>query len=233
MKNNNLEFWNSVSETDPRFIKEVSYGKRQFHTVQAQYQIMKATEKFGMFGTSFGVKDPVITDIKFPAGEMLAIYQAKLWYKMGDNIGEVPIQSSIYVSKFDKNGNYTIDDEFVKKVSTDALTKGLSQLGFNADIFLGRYDDSRYVEEMTRKYSSTSVAPAPQQPQQATTKKSVPQKSPQEVKDWIAKCNTVEELYEVSGYMNAYATMYEPSVISEIEQLYVNRLKEIEYDTII
>jgi hypothetical protein len=45
----------------------------------------------------------------------------------------------------DKDGNTHLDDDCVKKVATDALTKGLSKLGFNADVFLGLYDDNKYV----------------------------------------------------------------------------------------
>ena len=45
-----------------------------------------------------------------------------------------------------KPGYFKVDEEYAKKVATDALTKGLSFLGFNADIFLGKYDDSKYVE---------------------------------------------------------------------------------------
>ena len=38
-----------------------------------------------------------------------------------------------------------VDDDCIKKVATDALTKGLSKLGFNADVFMGRFDDNKYV----------------------------------------------------------------------------------------
>ena len=37
----------------------------------------------------------------------------------------------------------------MKKVATDALTKGLSKLGFNADVFMGMFDDNKYVNKLT------------------------------------------------------------------------------------
>ena len=43
---------------------------------------------------------------------------------------------------FDKRG---IDDEAFKKLLTDTLTKGLSYFGCSADVFLGCYDDNRYI----------------------------------------------------------------------------------------
>ncbi len=50
-----------------------------------------------------------------------------------------------------------MDDECFKKVSTDALTKGLSKLGFNSDIFLGMWDDNRYVNQVTEKFKTKTA----------------------------------------------------------------------------
>jgi hypothetical protein len=46
------------------------------------------------------------------------------------------------------SGYLKIDTEARKKVVTNALTKGLSMLGFNADIFMGLFDDIHYVEQV-------------------------------------------------------------------------------------
>ena len=43
------------------------------------------------------------------------------------------------------------DHDALKKAGTDALTKCLSYLGFNADIFMGKFDDNKYVAEMDEK----------------------------------------------------------------------------------
>jgi hypothetical protein len=48
----------------------------------------------------------------------------------------------------DKNGVFT-DEEAPKKSLTDALTKALSMWGFSADVFLGLYDDNKYVASLT------------------------------------------------------------------------------------
>ncbi len=49
------------------------------------------------------------------------------------------------------------DDQFAKKVETDSLTKCLSKLGFNADIFLGKFDDQRYLAEVTKEFATPVV----------------------------------------------------------------------------
>ena len=46
-----------------------------------------------------------------------------------------------------------VDADFAKKIETDALTKALSKLGFNADVFMGRFDDHKYVEEINAEFN--------------------------------------------------------------------------------
>jgi hypothetical protein len=61
------------------------------------------------------------------------------------------------------NAKTKIDDNFAKKLETDALTKAISKLGFNADIFMGKFDDQRYLDEVNKEFGNT-----PQAPQQKT-----------------------------------------------------------------
>jgi len=149
-KKDNMKLWESVETTDPKFTKKVNQ-RGGFTAIGAQYQLRTATETFGPFGTGWGVKDERIEKWE-DAG--IAVYQATLWYvpaefKKGipiikDEPSEFPIHSSI---KYHNNGR--VDDDFMKKVATDALTKGLSKLGFNADVFMGKFDDNKYVNKLT------------------------------------------------------------------------------------
>ena len=62
-----------------------------------------------------------------------------------------PIISSI--SAFKDGAMTKPDADFAKKVETDALTKALSKLGFNADVFMGMYDDHKYVQMMNEEFN--------------------------------------------------------------------------------
>ena len=148
-KKDNMKLWQSVETTDPNFTKKVNQ-RGGFTAIGAQYQLRTATETFGPFGTGWGVKDERIEKWE-DAG--LAVYTGTLWYRPAefrDGIpvikqeSEFPIHSSI---KYHSNGR--VDDDFMKKVATDALTKGLSKLGFNADVFMGKFDDNKYVNKLT------------------------------------------------------------------------------------
>ncbi len=142
-KNNNLFLWEQVETTDPEFTTKVNQ-RGGFTAIGAQYQIKNATGVFGAFGHGFGVKDEKYTPI---LNDTLIVYTATFYYKYkdeaGDVVGEFPISSSIRVMMGSK-----IDDDCIKKVQTDAITKGLSRLGFNADVFMGRFDDNKYVNSV-------------------------------------------------------------------------------------
>jgi len=149
-KKENMKLWKSVETTDPNFTKKVNQ-RGGFTAIGAQYQLRTATETFGPFGLGWGVKDETIEKWEDVG---LAVYTATMWYvptefKKGIPVvqhkaSEFPIHSSI---KYHSNGR--VDDDFMKKVATDALTKGLSKLGFNADVFMGMFDDNKYVNKLT------------------------------------------------------------------------------------
>ena len=139
----NLALWDSVSTTDPQYTKKVNQ-RGGFTAIAAQSQVKKATEVFGIMGHGWGVEDEKFTVVE---GTTMVLYTASLWYKFGNSNGSIPINSSI---KYGANGRY--DDDFSKKVSTDALTKGLSKLGFNADVFMGLFDDNKYVNQVKEQF---------------------------------------------------------------------------------
>ena len=49
------------------------------------------------------------------------------------------------------------DTDCMKKATTDGLTKCLSFLGFNADIFLGKFDDCKYVQQVTEEFATVEL----------------------------------------------------------------------------
>ena len=145
-KTNNMEIWQSVETTDPNYTKKVNQ-RGGFTAIGAQYQLMRATETFGPMGKGWGVKGEHIQKWEDVG---LAVYQATLWYVVKDKEYYIPIHSSI---KYHTSGR--VDDDFYKKVATDALTKGLSKLGFNADVFMGKFDDNKYVNQLKKNNNKT------------------------------------------------------------------------------
>ena len=69
-------------------------------------------------------------------------------FEQASPVGEVEHIGGTQFSGTRKNGTPFTDEDAPKKSVTDALVKALSMIGFAGDIFMGRYDDSKYVQEL-------------------------------------------------------------------------------------
>lgn len=154
----NLELWQSVEKTDPKFTKEFSAGGGFSGTsINPIYMVKQATNVFGPIGVNWGYE---IIEERFDSGaplnlgeenqqlifEQVHTLKISLWYLHGgtkatiEHYGHTPF---VYKNKF----GIKTDLEAPKKSLTDAIKKALSMIGFSADIFMGMYDDIHYVNE--------------------------------------------------------------------------------------
>lgn len=148
----NLELWLRQEETDPSVVKKINI-RGGFSAVDAYSQFKRATEEFGPFGIGWGLNDLRYNIIPNSSGEPIMVtLQAEFFYKYNDCTGIFDVATDIA---------FKVGDDIFKKLRTDCLTKALSMVGFNADVFLGKFDDNKYVAEMTKKYATTeSTDPA-------------------------------------------------------------------------
>jgi hypothetical protein len=147
----NLKLWNAVEKTDPKHTKQANVKGNKLTSIKPQYQILQATKQFGSYGSKWGFKN-ISYDTRLVDVNGLMIFKAVFYYPSGEfeTINTISIWRDGAMTK--------PDDEWAKKVETDTLTKSLSKLGFNADIFLGRFDDLRYVEEMKEEFKVKPTA---------------------------------------------------------------------------
>jgi hypothetical protein len=129
-----MELWDAVSKTDPAHTKRVNQ-RGGFTAIDAQYQIKRATEQFGPVGIGWGYKVERMERL-----DQFVVVYVTMWHGARENtFGPVLGCAEMF-------GNRP-DSDAPKKATTDAITKGLSQLGFNADVFLGLFDDNKYVQQ--------------------------------------------------------------------------------------
>jgi hypothetical protein len=145
----NLELWDSVSKTDPRYTKKAKKGMHQFTSITPIYQVKKATAALGVQGIGWGIdpRSEVFSEREYGTTIILN-YDAVLYFIVDGKRGEIGIHASekaCYQTQ-GANGYMKIDDEVRKKVVTNAKTKGLSELGFSADVFMGEFDNPNYVD---------------------------------------------------------------------------------------
>ena len=142
----NLDLWKKVAVTNPDYTKEANVKGNKITSIAPQFQIMNATEHFGIYGVTWGFKNIEIDYSLVPVCG-LVYWKAIFFFPKG----EFPATNSISIWR---DGAMTkADDQFAKKVETDSLTKCLSKLGFNADIFLGKFDDPRYVNDLKKEFA--------------------------------------------------------------------------------
>jgi hypothetical protein len=149
----NLDFWNKYGKTDPAFVKPSQKG---LSSIDGYYIFQQATKAFGMCGIGWGyeileekyqVGAPVLSpDKKAELGnEIDHMLLVKLWFMQGDKKGELShygITRYVYGSKY----GLITDEEAPKKSLTDAIKKCLSMLGFCSDVYMGKFEDSAYVD---------------------------------------------------------------------------------------
>lgn len=133
----NMAIWQAVEKTDPDHTKRVSQ-RGGFTAINANYQIMQATKQFGPIGVGWGyiAGEPIFHD-------SLLFVPVTLWHGNRSNTFGPMLGCEEW-----KSSKGHIDSDASKKATTDAITKLLSQLGFSADVFLGKYDDQKYVETL-------------------------------------------------------------------------------------
>lgn len=144
----NLALWEAVEKTPPSHTKPITGKSYQGTSPKPHYLVHKATETFGPCGIGWGftIEDERVEE--GAGGERLHVARVKVWYEWNGKRGEVEHIGGTQFSGTRKNGTPFTDEDAPKKSVTDALVKALSMIGFAGDIFMGRYDDSKYVQEL-------------------------------------------------------------------------------------
>lgn len=145
---NNLALWQAVEKTPPEQTKAITGKSYQGTSPKPHYLIRKATETFGPCGIGWGFQ---IVDERIEegaGGERMHLARVRVWYRWNGGRGEVEHVGGTQFSGTRSSGRPFTDEDAPKKSVTDALVKALSLIGFAGDIFMGRYDDSKYVAEL-------------------------------------------------------------------------------------
>ncbi len=151
MSKENRVIWDALKETNPNITKSVNKGWGNLTSIDPHWQIMMMTEQFGPVGKGWSYSvDYTYTDnyvfaevtIKWSENYETNSMQ-QVWHEFGPISSGLPLQKT--------NGKF--DDEATKKCMTDALTKGFSHLGLCSDVFMGKFDDSKYVDGLRKKYN--------------------------------------------------------------------------------
>ena len=139
----NLELWNKVSKSDPKYLKKISFGQRSFTAIDPQYQVRCITEAFGPVGQGWGWTNET-RFINLSNGDMAVVADVSIWtVDKYDNL----FGPFTGCRKFFDAAKGRLNEDAPKMAITDGLTKAISHLGFNADVFLGEMDGNKYAAD--------------------------------------------------------------------------------------
>jgi hypothetical protein len=140
-KKQNMDLWLALAPSDMKYLKKVAFGSRKFTSIDPQYQIMKMTEKFGPVGVGWGYN--VEYDYPSTNDVVLIVAKVSIWTTLPENIFGPVAGSRTFWHKDMKRPA----EDAGKMALTDALTKGLSHLGCDADVFLGKHDNKYNADD--------------------------------------------------------------------------------------
>lgn len=172
MTTDNLALWNRREKTNPKYTKPVQFGGREFTSIDAQHVMQNLTEEFGPCGVGWGYSTEC--SVQQTLGDpkiVIAIVSVRFWYVWEEkprNFGPITVAERLVTDR----GKF--DGDAFKKCETNAITKAASRLGFHADVFLGKFDDDKYVEEVSGYYADEELV--------------------ERARVAIFKCNTSDEL---------------------------------------
>ncbi len=183
------KLWNAVCSTNPRFLREVDQ-RGGYTAINPQYQNRMATTLWGPYGIQWGLRNvsfeyvgaadkvpeavvmhctffyPVETSTKpFIAMDEGTLKAINDFIEEGSLVraeGEATFPISVDMA-WKKN------DDVFKKLRTQAQSKALSLIGFNADIFMAIYDEAiptdpkRGPESRKGQHKSTRTNEGPSQ----------------------------------------------------------------------
>lgn len=159
----NTALWDSLAKTPLEHTKAITGKPYKGTSPKPYWLIRRATEVFGPIGIAWGftiveekLLDGAMTEKGFPARIHMA--RVRVWYEWNNKRGEVEHVGQTEFCGVRNSGQAFTDEDAPKKSVTDALTKALSMIGFAGDIFMGRYDDSKYVDDLKQEAKAEKAA---------------------------------------------------------------------------
>ncbi|MDX1222737.1 hypothetical protein GOL85_13490 [Sinorhizobium medicae] len=206
------DLWDKLGKTDPAHTKSFQRGGGFRGTaIKPMWSYRRMTEEFGPCGTGWGINEPSFQVV--PVGDETLVYcTVSVWHETRDQ--KVFGVGGDKVAGKNKHGVQT-DDEAFKKAFTDAVTNALKLIGVGADVHMGMFDDSKYVNTLQREFAEAKAdipPPANDKPKSSASLKrggtfeSVREQLAQDMLDvgTFAQFESVKEHYRAEAKKNGW-----------------------------
>jgi len=211
----NTAIWDALSKTDPRHTKRFSRaGGFKGTALKPIWVEKRITEQFGPVGIGWGVNKPEFQVVNGENKEVLVYCTIQCWHTSPDNtfwgVGGDKVVTYIKANpQYNRPERWENDDEAFKKATTDAIMNAFKLTGVGADIHMGQFDDSKYVQEVGREFvaaereaggQSQSGAVSPRQPWDTPIKnKTALHKAMTALERELAGCGDADMVYAITA----------------------------------
>lgn len=160
----NMDLWERVCKTDPKHVKPITGKQYSGNSPKPYYIVRRLTEEFGPCGKGWGFKIISERMERMSETDILHIARIAFWYRtsaaQNERHHEFEQMGQTKAAYMTSKGTLLVDEDAPKKSVTDALIKCASYLGFAGDIFMGMWDDSKYVAQLKKEFAEDSLVPA-------------------------------------------------------------------------
>jgi hypothetical protein len=154
-----MRIWDSLSRTDPAHTKGFKRaGGFSGTAVKPMWVIKRLTEEFGPCGEGWGINEPSFQTVPGNNGEVLVYCTVSGWCGATANVvwgvgGDKVVTYIKANEQYNRLERWENDDEAFKKAFTDAIMNAFKFLGVAADVHMGLFDDSKYVQEVKADFA--------------------------------------------------------------------------------
>lgn len=172
----NTRLWDKLGKTDPSNTKSFKRaGGFSGTAIKPMWSFKRMTEEFGPCGIGWGVNEPTFQVVPGENKEILVYCTVSVWYAESDDglnsihtpifgVGGDKVVTYIKANEqYNRPERWESDDEAFKKAYTDAIGNALKLIGVGADVHMGMFDDSKYVNSMRQEFSEEAQK-APEKP---------------------------------------------------------------------
>ena len=218
------DLWDRLGKTDPSATKPFKRaGGFSGTAIKPMWSYKRMTEEFGACGVGWGINEPTFQVV--PAGEEILVYcTVSIWHTSKENA--VFGVGGDKVAGKNKYGINT-DDEAFKKAFTDAITNALKLIGVGADVHMGMYDDSKYVNSLRENPHVTrasDILPQAEYDEHGEIIDNVPHSEPSGKKLRVVDQRPIFEALQKEAYATARSEVFlswmnDPATVQRVAEL--------------
>ena len=159
MEKKATDIYESLARPPKDALRQIEAGKLKGKTdINPQWRYKAMTEAFGLVGIGWKYEVRKLWTEQGAGAEKLAFAQVAVYIKDGDTWSD-PIEGigGSRLVQLEK-GAAVSNDEGYKMAVTDAFSTALKMLGVAADIYAGRWDGSKYKEELPPQVEAVKQA---------------------------------------------------------------------------